>query len=80
MAVTDRTQKDYDQSDVAHLLRKASPHSFEEMIRWLNRVGASDSRLTPSEVAKMTQDASKLQQRGQEFIEDPVQLYRAMKR
>jgi hypothetical protein len=80
MAITDRSQKDYDQSDVAHLLRKANPRSFDDILAYLNRVGASDSRLTPSEVARMTEDTTRLKQRKQEFIDDPVRLYREMKR
>ena len=80
MTYSDRSQKDYDQSDVAQVLRKANPRNFNEMIRWLRQEGDNDRRLTSSEVAKMIEDASKVKARKKEFINDPGQLYREMKK
>jgi hypothetical protein len=80
MTHSDRSQKNYDESDVAQVLRKANPRNFNEMIRWLRQEGDNDRRLTSSEVAMMIEDASKVKARKKEFINDPGQLYREMKR
>jgi hypothetical protein len=79
MTYSDRSQKDYDESDVAQVLRKANPRNFNEMIRWLRQEGDNDRRLTSSEVGKMIEDASKVKARKKEFINDPGRLYREMK-
>lgn len=73
-------QKDYEQSDVAHMLRKREWHSYDEMIKWLEREGDSDPRLTPSEVSHLVQDLSKLKQRKAQFIKEPDRLYQELKR
>jgi hypothetical protein len=80
MTTSDRSQKDYDESDVAQVLRKANPQNFDEMLRWLRQQGDNDRRLTASEVEKMADDVSKVKQRKKEFINDPARLYQEMKR
>ncbi|WP_213457127.1 hypothetical protein [Rhizomonospora bruguierae] len=72
-------RKDYEQSDVAHLLRKREWHGYDEMIRWLKQDGDADSRLTPREVSHMVEDLSRLRQRKTRFITEPQQLYRELK-
>ena len=72
-------QKDYDQSDVAHLLRKRDWRSYDEMITWLQQEGDADARLTPGEVAHMVQDMSKLKKRKAQFIKEPDRLYHELK-
>lgn len=73
-------QKDYEQSDVAHVLRKREWHSYDEMIRWLDKEGDNDRRLTPGEVSHMVEDLTRLKKSKREFISDPDQLYRELKK
>jgi hypothetical protein len=72
--------KDYEQSDVKHLLKVRRWRSYDEMIDWLRRDGDADSRLTPSEVGHLVDDLSRLRGRGGEFITDSTKLYHELKR
>jgi hypothetical protein len=72
--------KDYEQSDVKHLLKVRRWRSYAEMIDWLRRDGDADSKLTPSEVGHLVEDLSRLQRRGTGFITDPTTLYGELKR
>lgn len=72
--------KDYEQSDVKHLLKVRRWHSYDEIIDWLLREGDADSRLTPSEVGHLVDDLSRLRTRRSEFITDSTRLYHELKR
>ncbi|MEV1288018.1 hypothetical protein [Micromonospora sp. NPDC049679] len=74
-----KKEKDYDQSDVEHLLRKRPWRSYDEMIGWLEQEGDEDRRFTPGEVARMVQDLSRLKERKAQFTTDPERLCREMK-
>lgn len=76
---SDRMQKDYEPSDVAHVLRKREWHNYDEMIKWLEQEGDNDRRLAPGEVSHMIQDLSKLKQRKAQFITEPDRLYQELK-
>jgi hypothetical protein len=76
----DRSQKDYDASDVQHLLRIRQWRSYDEMIKWLQREGDNDNELTQGEVRHLIDDLSRIRQRGPEMISDPNQLYKELKR
>lgn len=78
--MTDRAHKDYEQSDVEHLMRVRQWRSYPEMIGWLERDGDADPRLTPGEVKHLVEDLSRLHQRRTHFIADPGELYRELKR
>ncbi len=75
-----RKGKDYEQSDVTHLLKIRQWHGYGEMVDWLRREGDADSRLTPSEVGHLVDDLSRLHRRTTEFITDPIRLYRELRR
>jgi hypothetical protein len=77
---TDRAHKDYDASDVKHLLRVRQWRGYDEMVKWLRREGDSDNELTPGEVSHLIDDLTRIQQRGAEMISDPDQLYKELKR
>jgi hypothetical protein len=72
--------KDYEQSDVKHLLKVRRWSTYAEMIDWLRRDGDADSKLTPSEVGHLVDDLSRLKRRRTEFITEPTQLYNELKR
>jgi hypothetical protein len=72
--------KDYEQSDVKHLLKVRRWHSYDEIIDWLRREGDADSKLTPSEVGHLVDDLSRLRKRRAEFITDSTRLYHELKR
>jgi hypothetical protein len=72
--------KDYEQSDVKHLLKIRRWRSYDEIIDWLRREGDADSRLTPSEVGHLVDDLSRLRRRRSEFITDSTRLYQELKR
>jgi RNA polymerase-interacting CarD/CdnL/TRCF family regulator len=76
----DRSQKDYDASDVQHLLRIQQWRNYDEMIKWLRREGNNDNELTPGEVNHLIDDLSRIKQRGTEMISEPNQLYKELKR
>jgi RNA polymerase-interacting CarD/CdnL/TRCF family regulator len=76
----DRSQKDYDASDVQHLLRVRQWRSYDEMIKWLQREGDNDNELTQGEVRHLIDDLSRIRQRGAEMISEPNQLYKELKR
>lgn len=77
----DRTrEKDYEISDVKHLMRLRTWKNYNEMISWLKREGTADSKLTPSEVDFLVADLSRLKQQGTEFISDPARLHEELKR
>lgn len=67
--------KDYDQSDIEHLLRVSEWSSWAEIVDWLRREGDSDSKLTPSEVEYMVDDFERLQRQGEPYTDDPQQMY-----
>lgn len=73
-------EKDYDRSDVEHLMRKRDWRDYDQMIAWLRQQGDADNRLTPGEVHHLVDDLSRVKQRGAGFITDPAQLYRELKR
>jgi RNA polymerase-interacting CarD/CdnL/TRCF family regulator len=77
---SNRMEKDYEESDVAHILRKYKFGNLQEMIQWLEREGDNDRRLAPGEVSRMIQDLQKVQQRKAEFSTDPHRLYEEMRR
>lgn len=80
-ATTTRTgEKDYEVSDVKHLMRLRSWKNYNEIISWLKRDGTADSKLTPSEVDFLVADLSRLKQQGTEFITDPARLHDELKR
>jgi hypothetical protein len=72
--------KDYEQSDVKHLLKVRRWRGYDEMIDWLRRDGDADSKLTPSEVGHLVDDLSRLRHSGTAFITDPTRLYDELKR
>jgi hypothetical protein len=72
--------KDYEQSDVKHLLKIRRWRSYDEMIDWLRRDGDADSKLTPSEVGHLVDDLSRLRRDGTAFTTDPTRLYDELKR
>ena len=76
----DGADKDYEQSDVKHLLKVRRWHSYDEIIEWLRRDGVADSKLTPSEVGHLIDDLLRLQRRRTEFITDSTRLYHELKR
>jgi RNA polymerase-interacting CarD/CdnL/TRCF family regulator len=75
-----RMRKDYDASDVQHLLRVKPWRSYDEMIDWLRREGDADNELTPGEVGHLIDDLSRMRQRKKDMISDPNQLYQELKR
>ncbi|SDZ39932.1 hypothetical protein SAMN05444365_11332 [Micromonospora pattaloongensis] len=74
-----KKDKDYDQSDVEHLLRKRPWHSYDQMVNWLKEEGDEDRRFTPGEVERMIADLSRLQERRVPFTKDPDRLCHEMK-
>jgi hypothetical protein len=72
--------KDYEESDVRHLLKVRPWRSYDEMISWLRREGDADSRLTTSEVGHLVNDLSRLQHRKAALITDSTRLYHELKR
>lgn len=75
-----KVEKDYDASDVKHLLDVQSWKNYDEMIGWLKRKGYNDNELTPGEVDYLLQDLNRLKDRKAGFISDPDQLCDALKR
>lgn len=74
------TTKDYDVSDVEHLMRVRPWKSYNEMTDWLERDGYDDNELTPGEVDHLRQDLDGVMKRKTEFISDPDRLYKELKR
>ena len=74
------TDKDYEQSDVKHLMKVRRWHSYDEIIDWLRREGDADSKLTPYEVGHLVDDLSRLRRQQTEFITDSTRLYHELKR
>jgi hypothetical protein len=77
---TRNLQKDYDISDVEHLMRVRAWRNYTEMIDWLKRDGYDDNELTPGEVDHLVGDLSRAVQRKTEFTSDPQRLYKELKR
>lgn len=77
---TRNMEKDYDVSDIQHVMRVRSWRSYDDMIGWLRHDGMDDNELTPGEVEHMIEDLSRLKQQKKELITDPDQLYKALKR
>jgi hypothetical protein len=74
------TTKDYDASDVEHLMKVRSWKNYAEMIGWLKRDGYDDNELTPGEVDHLLQDLEGAVQRKAAFVTDPDKLYKELKR
>jgi hypothetical protein len=74
---SDRKQKDYDESDIQHLMRVRDWHDWKEIVAWLREEGDNDNELTPGEVRQMIADFEELQRRGMPFTTDPHRVYEA---
>jgi hypothetical protein len=73
---TSRAQdKDYDQSDVEHLVRVRDWHDWDELLDWLRREGDDDKRLTPGEVRALVRDAERARDRRAPFSLDVDRLW-----
>ena len=72
-------EKDYDESDVEHVLRVRDWRSWDELISWLRAEGDDDNELTPGEVRHMVEDFQRLKERGVEFTTDPITVYNEAK-
>ncbi|HEX5595426.1 MAG TPA: hypothetical protein VFX61_05285 [Micromonosporaceae bacterium] len=77
---TRNTTKDYDASDVKHLMDVKSWKNYDEMIAWLKRDGYDDNELTPGEVDHLLQDLNRIKQKKTEFITDPDRLCDTLKK
>ncbi len=80
--VTDPTSKakdkQYDRSDVKHVLDEQKWNSWQEIVRWLRDEGDQDNELTPAEVRHLVEDFDRLDQRGERFSTDVDQVYRQL--
>jgi hypothetical protein len=73
-------EKDYDRSDVEHLMRVRDWRGWEELENWLRESGDDDRRLTPGEVRRLAEDVARARQRGAEFSTDPERLWQELRR
>jgi hypothetical protein len=69
--------KQYEESDLEHVLRRREWRGWDELISWLREEGDDDRRLTPGEVKHMVEDLSRLKEKGVQFTNDPQALYKA---
>lgn len=66
----------YEASDMQVAYRRTTPHSWDDLIRWLETKGGADNELTPGEVVAMVEDLRSLKQNGTPFTNNPDQAYR----
>jgi hypothetical protein len=70
-------EKQYEETDLAHVLGRRDWRDWDELISWLREQGDNDRRLTPGEVKHMVEDLSRLKEQGVPFTKDPHTLYQA---
>jgi hypothetical protein len=68
-------EKDYEESDLQHVLRRQEWKNWDEVISWLREEGDNDRRLTPGEVKHMVQDLSRVKEQGEPFTKDAHQIF-----
>lgn len=66
---------DYTASDMDVVYRRTRPHSWDDLITWLERQGDLDNELTPGEVVALVEDLRTLKQQGVPFIADPQRAF-----
>lgn len=68
-------KEDYEVSDMQVVYRRTNPKSWDDMINWLEKYGASDNELTPGETIALTQDLRTLKQKGIAFTGNPDKAF-----
>lgn len=71
--------KDYERSDVAHLMAVRQWHNWEELHDWLRRESDNDNELTPGEVRHLIDDVDRARQRGATFTSDTDAVWEALR-
>jgi hypothetical protein len=71
--------KNYDESDVAHVLKASDAHNWNDAIKYLDRNGMNDNELTPGETIHMKEDLQKAVKGKAGFSGDPKQAYKALR-
>lgn len=59
--------KEYDRSDVEHVVGLRDWRDWDELLDWLRQEGDDDNELTPGEVRNLAQDVEAAKQRGAQF-------------
>lgn len=73
-------QKEYDRSDVEHVMRVQDWNDWSELEKWLRTSGDNDNELTPGEVRHLAQDVARARYRGAEFRPEVEQVWQELQR
>ncbi len=72
--------KDYDASDVKHVMHQMQFNSWDQIVDWLQKHGMNDNELTPSEAQNMMNDFQQLAMRNEPFTMDPDEAMKMAKK
>lgn len=68
----------YRESDVAQIFKDAQPHSWQDMVQYLENHGDAQWHIKPGEAVAMTEDAKKAMHKGDQFSENAQKTFQTM--
>jgi hypothetical protein len=71
--------KQYDESDLKHVLKASDAHNWNDAIKYLDRNGMNDNELTPGETIHMKEDLQQAVKSKASFTDDPKQAYKELR-
>jgi hypothetical protein len=73
-------QKDYDRTDLEHVIGLRDWDSWDELLAWLENEAADDDTLTPLEVRSLAEDVAAARERGARFDNDTESVWAELQR
>jgi hypothetical protein len=74
-----KVYKDYNEPDVRDVFERASPSSWQDLVRYLEQRGLETWQVTPGEDAHMIADAKQAMKDNVPFSRNPEQSFRVLK-
>lgn len=68
----------YRESDVEQIFRDAKPHSWKDLLNFVEKKGDSEWHITPGEAIAMKQDLQRLVQSNAPFESNPAKAFEVM--
>lgn len=78
--VNQNNPREYDRSDVEHVMRVQDWHNWGELEKWLRTSGDDDDELTFEEVRHLAQDVARARYRGAEFWPETEKVWQELQR